>query len=394
MKKFSIGDRVEIDGKNTGYISAMKKKRSKKPDSRWLYDISFSDFSDISENRIMAYVDRIMYTKNQKSLEGYLHSSYDTLNNKYNLELDNGKKINNCANADYEYYCDIVEVQTKENYWEKGYRIGANIKPNGEKMYQVLLLGDKGVLWPDVKNTKIRKNISEANVRSSYVEAHYDESKPIKIYGVYFDKIQQPYNTNVQNIYKYLNAPDTLKVLKYEIKDDSNRDLDSSGNQVKIKDDQNKDILFNIKTTTCQPVTAFNKSDQVKRSYIFVGLLLLFVVHFGMYYAFKYFHNNDINSLYVYGSGFFLLIIIVMCCIIFLAKPSFANTKYKNKEFNILNTVSWLLLGFTIVIIINLWIYFINDNNNTDTLFTISNPASPTFIDNIKSIGNLFKYSN
>lgn len=394
MKKFSIGDRVEIDGENKGYISAMKKNRSKKSDSKWLYDISFSDYSDISENRIMSYADRIMYTENQKSFEGYLHSSYDTLNNNYNLELDNGKKINNCADASYNYYYDIVEVQTKENYWEKGYRIGANIKPNGEKMYQVLLFKDKGVLWSDVQNNKIKRNILEANVRSSYAEAHYEESKPIKIYGVYFEKTTIDYDTDTKdNKHIYLNAPNISKVLKYKIKDDSNTEVNSIGNKVKIKDDKDNEILFNIKTTTCQPVTAFNKSDQVKRSYIFVGLLLLFVVHFGMYYAFKYFHNNKFNSLYVYGSGFFSLIIIVICCIIFLAKPSFANTTYKNKDFNILNTVSWLLLGFTIVIIINLWIYFINFDA-PDPLFEILNPASPTFIDNIKSIGNLFKYSN
>ena len=389
MKKFSVGDRVEIDGENKGYISAMKKNRSKKSDSKWLYDISFSNYSDISENRIMSYADRIMYTENQKLFEGYLHSSYDNLNKTYNLKLDNGKKINNCADASYNYYYDIVEVQTKENYWEKGYRIGANIKPNYDKMYQVLLFKDKGVLWSDVQNNIIRKNISEANVRSSYAEAHYDESKPIKIYGVYLDKIHQIYNTNVATISKYLNKPDTSKVLKYKIKDDSNRELDSSGNQVKNQNDE----YVNIKTTTCQPVTAFNKSDQVKRSYIFVGLLLLFVVHFGIYYAYKYFHNNKFNSLYVYGSGFFSLIIIVICCIIFLAKPSFANTTYKNKDFNILNTVSWVLLGFTIVIIINLWIYFINFDA-PDPLFEIKNPNSPTFINNIKSIGNLFKYNN
>jgi hypothetical protein len=86
MKKFSIGDRVEIDGENKGYISAMN-DISYNNKIQWLYDISFSNYSDISENRIMSYADRIMYTENQKSFEGYLHSSYDNLNKTYNYYL-------------------------------------------------------------------------------------------------------------------------------------------------------------------------------------------------------------------------------------------------------------------------------------------------------------------
>lgn len=360
MKKFSIGDRVEIDGKNTGYISAMN-DISYNNKIQWLYDISFSDFSDISENRIMAYADRIMYTKNQKSLEGYLHSSSDTLNNKYNLELDNGQKINNCANEDYEYYCDIVEVQTKENYWEKGYRIGANIKPNGEKMYQVLLLGDKGVLWPDVKNNKIRKNISEANVRSSYVEAHYDESKPIKIYGVYFDKKDKDYDTNNNPSdpnHIYLNKPKTSNVLKYEIKDDSNRELDSSGNKVKNK----TGIFVDIKTTTCQPVTSFHKSDQIKRSYTIIGLLILFIIHFCIYYFLK--HGEETGKI-LYFVLFIIIIVLIpsfIFCVFLFVKPSLIiSNKDDNK--NIGTVIASLLLGIVLITIINLWIYWFNKNH-------------------------------
>lgn len=387
MQKFDIGDRVEIDGEKKGFISNVQKNanystlknKKKEEDSRWLYDISYSNsnLTDISENRIMPYADRIMYIPEANTYnEGYLNSySMDGGNKVFNLELDNGNKIYKCPADKYKYYCDIVEVQTQANYWEKGYCIGVNIKPNGEKLYHILLFGDKGVLWSDVKNNTIKKNITEANVRPSYVDAHNKTSgESIQIFGVYFGK--------TSNI-----GPDTTVATTYRIKDENKAFMDSSGS--------------NIKTTTCRPVieNTRDKDEMNKRIYTFVGWTLFIILNLGLYFGLKYlFVGNIMPPLIIYCLIIFAFIIVFIFSVILLANP-----KLIPKVNRYGGIIGWILLGTSITFAIHGFIYYINDNNRgKDILFEVPKMdqnstwdkiSKPIWIFFIEFV-NMFKYSN
>jgi hypothetical protein len=386
MQKFDIGDRVEIDGKNKGFISNVQKNanysttknKKKEEDSRWLYDIDYSNsnLTDISENRIMPYADRIMYIPEANTYyEGYLNS-FSIVDDKkvFNLELDNGKKIYKCPVDKYKYYCDIIEVQTQANYWEKGYCMGVNIKPNGEKLYHVFLFGDKGVLWSDVKNNTIKKNITEANVRPSYANGYNKTSGvSIQIYGVYFGK--------TDNI-----RPNRISATNYRIKNKNNQWAELDGDD--------------IKTTTCRPVieNTRDKDEMNKRSYKFFGWTLFIILNLVLYLGLKYlFLNKTVSSLIIYGFLSLVGIVIFIFSVILLANPKLIP---KINRYG--GIVGWILFGTTIAFAFHGFIFYKNENPTGTNLFEvpkidqnstwekISKPIRIFFIES----ANMFKYSN